>query len=115
MRIDSYSFGRIVIDGKIFTKDVIIFSGTPGRVLSPWWRKEGHFLALEDLDEVLREKPEILVIGKGYSGVMEVPDAVIHDLAIEGIRVIVKDSSEAVGVFSTLKSPKKAAALHLTC
>ena len=41
MRIDRYAFGNIVIDGKAYTKDVIIF---PDRVYSPWWRKDGHFL-----------------------------------------------------------------------
>jgi hypothetical protein len=112
MRIDSYSFGRIVIDGKIYTKDVLIF---PGRVISPWWRKEGHHLAIEDLQEVLKEKPDILVIGKGHSGVMEVPDTLVKDLAIEGIRVVVKDTTEAVGVFNIMNNPKKVAALHLTC
>ena len=63
MRIDSYSFGIIMIDGKTYTSDVIVF---PERVFSPWWRKEGHFLRMEDLAEVLREKPDIIVIGTGY-------------------------------------------------
>jgi hypothetical protein len=112
MRIDSYSFGRIVIDGKIYTRDVLIFSD---RVISPWWRKDGHLLAMEDLQDVLREKPDVLVIGKGYSGVMKVPDALVKVLAIEGIRVVVKDTAEAVGVFNILNNPKKVAALHLTC
>lgn len=112
MRIDQYSFGKIVIERKIYTKDVIIL---PDRVFSPWWRKEGHLLRLEDLDEVLREKPEVLVIGTGYSGVMEVPQDLLQELAIEGIRVVVKKTPEAVGIFNILNIPKKAAALHLTC
>lgn len=35
--INSYDFGRIVVDGKAYTSDVIIF---PDRVNSYWWRKE---------------------------------------------------------------------------
>ena len=112
MRIDSYSFGRIIIDRVIYTRDVLIFHD---RVISPWWRKEGHFLAMEDLREVLSERPDVLVIGKGYSGVMEVPADLVQDLAIEGIRVVVKHTAEAIGVFNILNNPKKAAALHLTC
>jgi hypothetical protein len=112
MRIDSYSFGRIVIDGKIYTKDVLIF---PDLVISPWRRKEGHLLKIEDLEEVLKEKPDVLVIGKGYSGVMQVPDVIVQALAIEGIRVVVKNTSEAVGVFNILNYQKKVAAFHLTC
>jgi hypothetical protein len=112
MRIDSYSFGRIVIDGKIYANDVLIF---PSRIISPWRRKEGHSLSMNDLDEVFREKPDVLVIGKGYYSGMDVPDDLVQELAVEGIRVVVKDTAEAVGVFNILSYPKKAAALHLTC
>jgi hypothetical protein len=112
MRIDRYSFGTLVVDGIVYTRDVLIF---PDRVVSPWWRKEGHLLRMEDLEEVLREKPEVLVIGKGYSGVMEVPDFLVQALAVEGIRVVVKNTPEAVGIFNILNYPNKVAALHLTC
>lgn len=112
MRIDQYSFGKIVVDRTIYTKDVIIF---PDRVLSPWWRKEGHLLQLEDLEEVLGERPEVLVIGTGYSGAMEVAHDLLQELAVEGIRVVVKKTPEAAGVFNILNVSKKIAALHLTC
>ncbi|MEW5746452.1 MAG: MTH938/NDUFAF3 family protein [Nitrospirota bacterium] len=112
MRIDHYSFGKIVIGGNTYTKDVIIF---PERVFSPWWRREGHLLRMEDLGEVLKEKPEVLVIGRGFSGVMEAPDDLVQELAIEGIRVVVKNTPEAVGIYNILNVAKKAAALHLTC
>ena len=59
-KIDSYRFGEIVIDGRRHSKDVIIY---PDRVRGHWWRKEGHFLALEDLAEVLQAPPEVLVVG----------------------------------------------------
>lgn len=70
---------------------------------------------MEDLDKVLKAKPDIIVIGKGYSGAMEVPEALLQDLTIEGIQVIVKDAVEAVGVFNILNYHKRVAALHLTC
>ena len=70
MKIDSYSFGRIVINGKTYTSDVIIY---PDRVHAPWWRKDGHLLQLADLAEALQAKPDVLVIGTGYAGVMRFP------------------------------------------
>ncbi|HEX8948082.1 MAG TPA: MTH938/NDUFAF3 family protein [Dissulfurispiraceae bacterium] len=112
MRIDHYSFGKIIIERRIYTSDVLIF---PDRVISPWWRKEGHSLHMEDLEEVLREKPEVLVIGSGYSRAMEVPEDLVKELAIEGIRVVVKGTPEAVGIYNILNVPRKTAALHLTC
>lgn len=36
-QIDSYRFGRIVIDGVLPTKAVILL---PGRVIGGWWRQE---------------------------------------------------------------------------
>ena len=52
MKIDSYSFGRIVINGKTYTSDVIIF---PDKVDASWWRKEGHLLQLADGKSAARE------------------------------------------------------------
>ena len=45
--IESYSFGRMVIDGIRYTKEVIIFPDS--RILSPWWRNQGHVLTADDL------------------------------------------------------------------
>jgi len=70
MRIDSYSFGVMKVNGIEYTSDLIIF---PDRIRSNWWRKQGHSLAIEDLDDVLDFKPEVLVVGKGVSGLMEMP------------------------------------------
>ena len=50
MAIDQYSFGQIDIDGRRYDADVIIL---PDRVLSSWWREEGHNLCEADLAEVL--------------------------------------------------------------
>ena len=35
------------------------------RVVSNWWRRDGHSLVLEDLEEVLDELPERLIVGMG--------------------------------------------------
>ncbi|OQY18037.1 MAG: hypothetical protein B6I35_13630 [Anaerolineaceae bacterium 4572_32.2] len=45
-QIESYRFGRIIIDGQTHSKDVIIL---PDRVIENWWRQEGHALHLDDL------------------------------------------------------------------
>jgi len=67
--IDSYHFGEIVIDGKKYSSDVLIF---PDRVRDDWWRKTGHELCLEDIAVVMTENPEVLVVGSGDSGLMKV-------------------------------------------
>jgi hypothetical protein len=58
-RITHYSFGRIVIDGTEHTRDVIIL---PEKVVGNWWRKDGHSLVLDDLNDVFSELPNHLII-----------------------------------------------------
>ena len=113
MKIDSYSFGRIVINGKTYTADVIIY---PGRVHAPWWRKEGHLLQLEDLTEALQARPDVLVIGTGYAGVMRVPQETVDRIVMLGIEVKVERTSKAVEAYNDLQGATTViAALHLTC
>jgi len=113
MSIDSYSFGRIVINGETYTSDVIIY---PGRVDSSWWRKEGHRLQFADVEEAVQAKPEILVIGTGYDGVMSVPVETIDHIVRLGIEVKVERTSKAVKMYNELQHAKTViAALHITC
>lgn len=53
-RLEDYSFGRLTVDGDEHTRDLIVL---PRRVVANWWRREGHSLVLEDLEEVLDELP----------------------------------------------------------
>ena len=112
--INDYTFGYIKINEKSYNTDVIVFWE---KVLPNWWRKEGHFLHLEDLNEIIKEKPEILVIGTGYHGAMTVPQELIKSLEEKGFRIIVKNSSEAVKDYNkfVLNHHRVAIALHLTC
>jgi len=114
MQIESYRFGEIIINGKTYTQDLIIF---PERIRTNWWRKEGHKLHLEDLTEVLEYKPEILIVGTGYDGLMKVPRELIETLEKKGIKVIVKKTKDACNEFNKyIKEKRKVvAAFHLTC
>ena len=112
--VEEYRFGRIKISGKEYHHAVIIF---PDEVIPNWWRKEGHNLCIDDLKEVIKRKPEVLIIGNGYSGVMRVPKSVVEELQQMGIKVIVRHTREAVDEYNKLvrAGAKVAAALHLTC
>jgi len=106
----------IIIKGKRYTSDVIIF---PDRVLANWWRSEGHRLYVDDLKEVLNAEPqpEVLVVGTGYSGLMKVSHEVEEVLRSSGIKVIGQPTKRACRTFNELlKSGRRAvAAFHLTC
>lgn len=114
MKIDFYSFGHIVIDGRPYTSDVIIYHD---RVDASWWRKEGHRLDTADLAEVVKSKPDILIIGTGYSGVMRVPKETTEYIVSHGIDLRVERTGKAVDLFNALQGRKERiiAALHITC
>jgi len=113
MMIESYDFGRITIDGKRYSTDLLVF---PNKIKTDWWRKEGHRLQIADLKEVLEAKPEVLVVGIGYSGMMVVPPETRKYIESEGIQLVVQKTAEACQTFNRLvESRKVVAALHLTC
>lgn len=109
--IERYEFGKIVVNGKVYTSDILVFGE---KVRENWWRKEGHRLNLEDLKEVIEFKPEVLIVGTGYNGRMAVPEEVKSFLEKEGIKTVALPTPQAVKVFNETKA-KKVGAFHLTC
>jgi len=115
VHIDSYSFGRIRVDGIDYSKDVILLRN---EVRSPWWRSAGgHVYAPTDLEEVVAAAPEIVVLGTGYFGRVKVLDETLTVCAEAGSEVIVEKTSRAVESFNQLAAEGRdvVAALHLTC
>jgi hypothetical protein len=111
-RLEDYGFGRVTVDGHRHTRDVIVL---PDRVVSDWWRREGHSLAIEDLDAVLDELPERLVLGVGAQGRLHPDPAVIAELEHRGVAVECLPTDAAVRRYGELDERRTAAALHLTC
>ena len=111
--IESYDFGSIVVDGTKFERDLIIY---PDRIDRSWWRKEGHELCVGDIQEIVEAKPEILIVGTGYSGMMRVLPETKQRLASSGIELITSKTEEACKTYNDLSKPRRiVAALHLTC
>jgi hypothetical protein len=110
--IEGYAFGRVSVDGREETRDIIVL---PERIVRGWWRNEGHRLVLEDLDEVLDELPERLLVGTGAYGRMRPDPGALETLRARGIEVEVLPTADAVQRYTRLDPRKTAAALHLTC
>ena len=112
--INSYSFGSIIIDGRKYRSDVIIF---PERVNSKWWRKSGHLLLVEDIQEIIKFKPKVLIIGTGSRGLMKVDEETKNRLESLGIGCIIKKTSEAVEEYNKISKEEElvVGAFHLTC
>jgi len=111
--IELYSFGRMKFKRVTYTSDLMVFND---HVKSEWWRIEGHKLHVKDLVEVLEAKPEILVVGTGYLGLMEVPLETESRLQAEGIRLIAEKTGTAYRIYNDLsRSARVIGAFHLTC
>ncbi len=117
-RIDSVSFGSIVIDGKTYTEDIVITAN--GNVLhrdnEPSERRFGthHVICKEELQLLLQGSPRILVIGTGQYGACRVEAAMKDELIKNGIKLITERTPKAISIFNSL-SDRKAGLFHLTC
>jgi hypothetical protein len=111
-RLEGYRFGHLVVDGEELTGDVIVL---PDRVLTNWWRADGHRLVLADLDDVLQDLPARLVVSTGAYGQMEPDPGAVGRLRQRGVEVEALPTAEAVRRYGELDPRRTAAALHLTC
>lgn len=112
--IGSYRFGEMVVQGRVFRRDLKILEG---RVVPDWWRKEGHLLQPEDLEDIWQARPEILVVGTGASGVMRLDPRTKEKAAALGIKLESYPTAEAAQRFNQLwkEGRRVAGAFHLTC
>jgi len=122
--IESYTFGKMMIQGRIFTSDLIIFPDQPGqpgqrenRIQANWIRKSGHVLESCDIKDLIMTNPELIIAGTGAHGRMVIDKALERDLKIAGIKLLALPTKEAVEAFNQCTNGKTAtgACFHLTC
>lgn len=112
--IDSCSFGRIRVDGKDYTKDLIVFSE---RQVVHWWRREHHRVHFTDLKDVIFHRPELIIVGTGTLGNLKLEPSVHRMLRKYNISCLVEKTDQATVLFNkhVAKGVKAAGVFHLTC
>ncbi len=111
--IQNYRFGEMTVGGKRHSKDLIVL---PGRVVANWWREKGHWLDVEDLREVLDANPEVLVVGTGACGMMDVPEKTRRAIEAANIELRIVQTKDAWQIYNDLQKQRRTAgAFHLTC
>jgi hypothetical protein len=114
MRIDKCAFGRIVINGKTYTDDLIILPD--GGILERWRRKRGHGLTMGDLKALIDVAPEVIVAGTGVSGGVKPDTNLESDLAKLSIAFFAAPNDKAIKLFNELTAARRVGAgFHLTC
>ena len=108
-----YTFGRIVIEDKVYTSDCIICKD---RIVSNWWRNEGHLLQLCDIEDILDNDIKTLIVGTGYNNMMKVDDSIRIYCKNNEIILVDFPTQRAIDYYEHLKDKDRAIlALHLTC
>lgn len=114
--INEYKFGHIIIDSKKYSSDLKIF---PDKIEAKWMRAKGHSLSISDIDDLLSFSPNILIIGTGSYGMMQVPESI--KIKIQGFvkELIIEKTGDACMIYNKLMKSQNTndifAALHLTC
>ncbi len=112
--IEHYSFGSMTVAGKQYHSDLKIIEG---RVVADWYRKSGHRVELDDIQDIMKAEPQYLIFGSGRFGFMRLEEEVEKALSDLGIKVIVELTASAVRSFNSLAAENRniAAGFHLSC
>jgi hypothetical protein len=115
LMIQNYEFGSIIIDGKKYTSDLIIYPD--GHVEDSWWRKSSHNLFLNDIRALVDTAPEVIIAGTGINGLMKVAPDLEKSLAQKEIKLLYASNLGAIKTYNDLASStsKVGACFHLTC
>lgn len=114
MHIEEYQFGSIRIDSKNYDHDIEVRSN--GEILA-WQRKESHIIDTEDIKRAVEQKPDLIIIGNGDSGMAQVTEDAKKEIESKQIPVIIEITRKAVEIFNLeIKKGKNIIGLfHLTC
>ena len=112
VRIDGTSFGSITVDGKHYPHDVWVFADGSIRR-----RDRDHEFTLDELDLLLEKKPEIVVVGTGQSGCVQIDEDAAREAGRRGIKIISEVTPNALKRYNeAVKAKRKVVgAFHVTC
>ena len=116
MRIEDFSFGRIIIDGVPYEHDVVIDHGNVRKRKkkpSKKFRDANGHTPLSVAEEIPWECRR-LVIGTGAQGNLPVMDEIKEEAARRNIGLVVLPTAQAIKVLRKA-SRHTNAILHLTC
>ncbi|MEK6826341.1 MAG: Mth938-like domain-containing protein, partial [Nanoarchaeota archaeon] len=75
--IDEHKFGSFVINGRRYLGDIKIINGK----VRHWEDREKHAVTVADMKSILESDPELIIVGTGNSGYLEMP-AEIKDMIL---------------------------------
>jgi len=117
--IDSTQFGEITIDGKKYSQVLIVGNLVVERNYDKLKDLFGtsHKMGGWEIENLLKENPEIIVVGTGQNGAMEIDENFFKIMKNNGIEVIADLTPKAIEIFNAkVRGGKRVNALiHTTC
>lgn len=114
MKVEEVSFGKIVIDGKVYRDDIVIDRGKISYRKKEESRKQkfkyGHTPLT--ISENIPWDCKKLVIGTGYYGSLPIGEDVKAEAVKRGVELIIEKTQDAI---KHLGEPDTNFVLHLTC
>jgi hypothetical protein len=117
-KIDELIFGSIVIEGKKYRRDVLVFAdGTVKKRKSGFLMFGSHKIKKVEMEELSQGQPEIIIVGTGTDGAARVAPEAESWAKEKNISLMVQPSYDAVTRLNDLVEQKKkvAALIHITC
>ncbi|MDY6892254.1 MAG: MTH938/NDUFAF3 family protein [Chloroflexota bacterium] len=117
-RVESLSFGSIVVGGKKYRRDLLLFpDGTVKQRKGGFWIFGSHDINKDEVDELVRAGADEIVIGIGTSSGAKVSDDAKAHVEQAQRQLYILPSHEAFPEFNRLSDlgKKVAALIHITC
>jgi len=117
-QIDKATFGEVTVDDRIYDNDIVI--DVDGKVKDRKKNKakklygSAHTVGPEELKKLCRGGPEVLFVGSGHSGQMDLNEAAREFLSQRSIELEIAPTSEVVDAYNDCPK-RKAALIHVTC
>ena len=117
-KVDKLSFGSIIINGKKFRRDVLIFSdGTVKKRKGGFLMFGSHNIKKAEIKELVQGDPETVIIGTGTDGKARLAHNLESWASEKNLSLMVQPSYEAATRLNELvdQGNKVAALIHITC
>ena len=117
-KIDSFSFGSIVVDGKKYRRDLIFLpAGTVKQRKGGFWMFGDHNIKREEIEELFQAGAQVALVGIGTSSKASVSDEAKKYVEEANLDVSILSSTDAVGKWNQMldQGKKVAALIHITC
>ena len=110
--IEHYDFGEIVVDGKTYKNDIVIF---PDGSIQPG-PDDMHYVLLPEIEDLINTPGlKTLVVGTGMEGNGMLRKKVIKAIKDKGIKLEMMLTKDAMKMLNQMPKEGLVAMLHLNC